>query len=521
MVLSERVIEKLSDKSSKNGLTGAWRIWAYAALELEKADTVFQATLDKLKKAVELISRDGINDLNDAIVILTYTERDNNGDFLNTLDLFLNEVDLNKPEYQKNQADFFLLKARVTFRQQNNNIVKKFLEKAINSAPIAFAAPFWDDLVDFLKKLRASQCTLWKDMSLLAHHECQKREARIQKNIYLRWYWSRQKDLYDLAFLAADSSEKKADIADSLKSRPVLRYQALNELRGIKGIDKTINDLLEQEDEARDERYIKKTQNLNHLEKKLSEETEKKEVIPLNMLPSPWIAIHFYLNELETREGKKGGHAIIFDSQKNEWKECLFDYQTLHQNFLSWQEAYLSLDNTGISMADSLVELCYTIGDTLPFLFDENVIPKESKVLWIPHGFLHRLPLHAAICDSREKVFLEDHISRYLPAWNMLEKEKIKKSSSGEEYLLKDISGRTFNFLERRTWNNVDYKTKPATPELLIDCMKKKPSLLTILCHGEGNILNPFKSRLKLGSGISIIDILKSEVVNISGTGSC
>lgn len=518
MALSERAIG-LSHKPSL-------KTWAYAALELERADTSFKTPSDKLKKAALLISKDKAADLNDAIVILTYTERSNNDKkFLKNVNSFFKNVDLNEEKYQKNRADFFLLKAKFSFLSDSHE-TGNYLSNAINNAPQAFAAPFWDDLVDFLKKLRVSQCDLWKKMSLQAHSECQKREAKIQRNIYLRWYWSRQKELYDLAFLAADSPEKKAEIADSLKSRPVLRYQALNELRSS---DPNINAFLEQEDEARDERYIKRNQNLKHIEKKLSEETEKKKVISLQSLPSPWVAIHFYLNELETRAGEKGGHALIFDSQKKVWKECLFDYRLLHQKFLSWQEAYLSSEKIG---ADSLAELCRTIGDTMPFLFDKDIIPEKngsglkafikkltrpqkSRVLWIPHGFLHRLPLHAAICRKSNKVFLEDHISRYLPAWHMLKTETSGQSSG--EYLLKDFPA-TFDFLERRKWNNPDYKTKPATPELLIDCMKNNPAVLTILCHGEGNILNPFKSKLKLGSGISVIDILKSDVVKISGT---
>jgi len=505
--LSEKAIQNLSDKSGK--AVFVWRTWAEAALELERAED-YSAPLETLKAAALQINADGITSLTDILILLRYAERSKKNAFKGKLTDLLDK----KEHWWGHTSDIYLLKARIAFLfGHSDKEVWKYLKNALDHVPDAFSNPFWDDLVDFVKKLRDEESDLWKKTAIRAHGECRKKEAEIASGVVLRWYWSRQKDLYDLAFLAADHAEKKAEIADSLKSRPVLRYQTLRELKDIG----TIGEILDREDEARDGRYLKTKPEPK--EKEIVKEIKKKQAVPFRDMPEPWVAIHFYLNDFE-----KKGYALIFDaaSRDDGWKECIFDYRELHRKFLAWQELYFS--GSEDSAADSLVLLCREIGRTMPFLFD-GTLPENSRVLWIPHGFLHRLPLHAAI-RADDKVFLEKHISRYLPAWNMLTSDSVKDNEASEDkggfHMIKRLrpedSDNYFQLNEREWKNKEDEGIYRAKEEDLKASMEKNPQALTLICHGHGDILNPLKSWLELeDSGMTVLDILKSEA-KLSGT---
>ncbi|MCP4105356.1 MAG: CHAT domain-containing protein [Desulfobacteraceae bacterium] len=503
-----RLAEKaIQDNMPEKEAAETWRVWAYAALELERADSSFITPLEKLKTSALFINNGKIRDLNDAIVIVEYAERSSKGNS------FLKSVSaLDEKDYWKQLPDFFLLKAKASFLSNQTAEALQYLESAIHKAPKAFAAPFWDDLVNFLKKLAwdESQKKIrpgeWKNIAVLAYERCRNTEAEITSNIFLRWYWARQKDLYDLAFLAADSPEKKAEIADSLKSRPVLRYQALNDLKGkIKGIDS----VLDREDESRDERYLKIPKTEKGKEKVIQQELKTKSVLSFQKLAVPWVAVHFYLNELEEK-----GYGLIFDSVNKKWKERKFNYRELHKKFLEWQQHYYSENKDACS--DSLVKLCCEIGKTMPFLFD-GTFPAKSRILWIPHGFLHRLPFHAAV--SGGTVFSERHISAYIPAWHLLNENRVQGKGQFLIKRLRPDDRDAFSNLNNSEWENKENNEIPkATDKHLANCMKSHPEILVILCHGHGDILNPFKSWMELeNSRISVLDILKSEA-ELSGT---
>ncbi len=504
--LSEKAVEK--EKDNPNFL----RTWAQAALELEAIpETSFKVSSGLLKDAALCINKDGNHSLKDLRVILEYAERERNTSFLQSV--------LTEKDGWKRPFDVFLLKARAAFALNRMDDVRYFLKSAMDKTPKALSSPFWDHLVDFLKKLRTKEGSdLWKEMAVAAHRLCREKEVKIANNIYLYRHWARQKSLYNMAFLAQNDLKEKAKIADSLKSRPVLRYQALREMKEHQNIAK----LLEQDDQERDGGYHKQQVEMDERTgKRLSEKMEKAGVSYEN-LPVPWISVHFYLNESENSEdeGSKG-YALIFDALTQSWKERRFDYAKLHRKFMTWQEAYISAKKSSFAK-DSLVELCREIGNTMPFLFDTACIRDGAPVLWIPHGFLHRLPLHAAIRDeATNEIFLEKHASRYLPAWSILNSASAirgKDSYMIKRFRAKDYEKREpFSDLGKLKWGNEDHK-KLATPDDLKRFMTKTPDVLAVLCHGHGDILNPLKSWLELeGGGFSVLDILKYEEANLSG----
>lgn len=122
-----------------------------------------------------------------------------------------------------------LEKARAyNMRGQEENMKKAMtvVYSLLGDAP--FTHTVWEDTVRFLKQLRKDKRECWKSFVLEAYAICREQE-KVTAILHLRWYWSRQRDLYDLAFLATESRgdyKRMAEIADSVKSLPPLRWSA-------------------------------------------------------------------------------------------------------------------------------------------------------------------------------------------------------------------------------------------------------------------------------------------------------
>jgi len=119
--------------------------------------------------------------------------------------------------------------------------------------------------------------------------------------------------------------------------------------------------------------------------------------------------------------------------------------------------------------------------------------------------------------DGNDTIFLEKHVSRYLPAWNMLTSDHVKDNEASDDkggfYMIKRLRPDQkdgFPKLNKREWKNKESKAKD---EDLKVSMGKHPEALTLICHGHGDILNPLKSWLELDmdSRMSVLDILKFE----------
>ena len=458
---------------------------------------------------------------NDIQTLLTFSEITKDVSFVEKIPTFENI------NIKKKDKDYLLLLifARIAFLRNKINESDTLLTKAISNAPEAFANPFWDDLVDFITCLKRNNCHVWKKAAIDAHKACYKNETEIG-NIYLRWYWSRQSDLYDLAFISENKLEEKARIADSLKSRPILGFQALNNMK--KNID-ILEQILEQENEARDNKYLKK------IHSKSRKIFKKEKFIDFKLLDNHWMVIHFYLNELE-----QCGYALIFDCETKNTNIQTFRYNELFNTFLSWQETELHeqkqkenneeiFNKDLIQRGKSIHELCCEIGKTMPFIFE---LPENKSILWVPHGFIHRLPLHAAISIQTNAFLFEKHESRYLAAWHQL---NLKNFGNGEGKHFLRSGGSKFKTITKKCktdkWEMVKRK---ANQKHFFESLNKNLKTLVIICHGECDITNSFQSCLEISASsvgesdsnglinplekksITILDLLKSEN-NIKG----
>jgi hypothetical protein len=482
---SMRLAETVMDMDDSN--VEALRTYGIAALELlrcgEDAPDRFE---DFLENAVLYITEKGIEAPTDISILLKYVEIHGDG---SPLELIPNEDrDWGRP------FDLKLFQARAAVLLGRENEAGQLIRECLDAPPKALSDPFWDDLVDFIDSAkRQGMDSVWKSAAMKAQKKCAAREAKIGNNIYLSWHWSRRQPLYDLAFAACETVSEQAEIADSLKSRPTLRYKALAHLEGK---NEFIGEFLRQEYEARDNRYLRR--------KPEQVRIDRKDIVDFDRLPAEWIAVHFYLNQSE-----ETGYALMHDATVNQWRRKTFSFSALFEKFLEWQESYSIGELREATSA--LAGLCREMGESLSFLFDEAIFPKNRPVLFVPHGFLHHLPLHAAV-GSGDAVFLENHVCRYLPAWHLL--PRVPNVPEGERVLVihfpPDDPTETFSDLASRDkeWS---YRKDDAGARDLKDALRSPPALLVILCHGEGDILNPFRSRLKLhGGDMTLMELLES-----------
>ena len=370
-------------------------------------------------------------------------------------------------------------KARAACVAGNNVIARKFFAdhcEFLKRRP--FLDPLWGETVSFLLRLKCDVNNTWKEFALQVWESCQVQE-RYAKNPHLRWYWSGLQELYDLAFLAAEDSQK-AKIADSLKSRIPLKWKAMET------IDKKEVEVYES---ALLGRYIKGYTGRE------SDGDGKQLTQPKSLsfdVPEKWTAVHFYLSGLA---GK--GYAVIkHGGNSNGWETKSFKIDRLFAEYLSWQSAYTAYAN---GADKSLVALCRTIGEEMNFLFD---LPKEpEKILFIPHGFLHRLPLHAGINED-DKLLLEEHLCAYLPAWSFTASGASPEPATGPDEVV--------SFLESADSGTIDNLLKPKSSQ--------PPRSFTINCHGLADAVNPFGARLILKDGEATLRQLLDSSRNLQGS---
>jgi hypothetical protein len=149
------------------------------------------------------------------------------------------------------------------------------------------------------------------------------------------------------------------------------------------------------------------------------------------------------------------------------------------------------------------------MGNQFSGLFKLSLKPKTLII--VPHGFLHRLPIHGAISGSR---FLIDYFPCvYFPAWNWLERITIKKFPvNGDTLILKKYEDYDFKKIlnGRRFIENAGKANYLNINEHLKN--------LVIISHGEADPFDPFNSQLKLEPVLTVQDILSAEKPNLQGT---
>lgn len=354
-----------------------------------------------------------------------------------------------------------------------------------------FSQPYWEKLVDLLKVMLERKHPKAQENALLAWDICKKRELMVSNNCILRWYWAQQRELYDLAFRAAESPDKMAQIADSLKGRPALRWSDLEKLARD---DESVKARLE--DEARGLRgYVKRRS------------SKRKPVItaeePLIEFPAPWIAIHFYIDHGQIESGSKA-HAMIYDANTKKWRSEEFKVHDLWKAYWVWQENYARVKE---GAAVGLKKLCMAIGEAMPFLFS---LMDERPVAFVPYGFLHRVPLHMAIRadKGKETVWAVDHPSTFLSSWSSFRLPKPSARKDSFRIILEHFPDYTYS--NYSGWEKISSKAE-------MEGTTKPVEKLIVRCHGVAHSTNPFASSLKLSDGQwSHQEILGSKL-NITG----
>ena len=497
-----------------NGDLKAYRINAQLYMEQERIGI---KNPEKLKEALKKAFNAGCNDyskLEDMQIAIRYIESKP------LTEIESSYVDCLKQIIESTELDSSLEKAKVyrllrmaypANREWNEGLETSKQEISQRLQDSYLSDSIWDATVQFIKQLKndaqknPNDC--WKNWALEVYRICRDHEEETPTP-HLRWYWSKQRDLYDLAFLAESDPAENARIADSVKSRMSLRLSSLEE---IGKQHKNIKDYLEL---MVTDAYIRGAKSrIKYEQRKLKKKDATKKSPELEAIHENFVVIHFYLVQLD---GEKRGYALIYDGKTCTWKEKMpFGYDDLFSAFLTWQENYACSKEAANKQ---LVDLCEAIGKAMSFLFDVSIIPPDSKVLFVPHDFLHRLPLHAAI--NNDKVFLKEHASCYLPAWSMGRKVEVKSARKVEggtkrKILLKNFDGHSFETVNGHSFEEVksrfsDYCDK-ATPEDLTN-ITDPPELLVILCHGQADQVNPFFAKLKLANGgITHLKILESE----------
>jgi len=446
------------------------------------------------------------------------------------VDVILRQAELNKKnnsyvkEVLDNDKITSLARARAALLLNKNDDALYFALKAVDEVCyLPFLHPDWEELRRLVLRLAGNHTQGWKDIALKAWKACVAKELMTYHNCHIRWYWSMQRDFYDMAFHATDSLQKKAEVADSLKGRPALHWQTLERMD-----KKQFAERIRQEEAGRLGRYVKSL----HGNKPKGAGTRKNAGsvhTELVALPMPWIVVHFYMSSIDEKGKKKAqGWALINDSKKIEdsvWEIREFDPAPIWNTFWTWQENY---QQEKIKAAADLDRLCFAMGEEMPFLFEEELFPENRPVVFVPYDFLQRLPLHMAMKKGggNEKgvriIWAKAHPTTYLPAWSLWNRHGIK--ADGEKIVMMHLKQEEAEDHTDNLYQN-NHTRHPEWDQLFDSATGKKllsisipPSILILLCHGKANMANPFGSCLELdGKSPSHSDILANKL-NLDGT---
>jgi len=227
------------------------------------------------------------------------------------------------------------------------------------------------------------------------------------------------------------------------------------------------------------------------------------------------VIIQFYLIHLQGT--KKGGYALIFDACEKKWSYEKFDFFPVWKKFIQWQSLYFSLHGAfeREKSNDQLFELCETLGNEMEFLFQFN---EEKHLLFIPHDFLHRIPIHGAInnLDASNKILLfQKNCCFYLPVLKYLERKNENSTQSPPVYLqyLKKSDESIYNSIMRKKYFDEHKSKLPFNSYDVLTIAKEQPEKLVIRCHGTADAANPFYSRLLLEKdNLELIKIAVAEI---------
>ena len=408
-------------------------------------------------------------------------------------------------------------KARAAFLKGDKQKVGSELRatlKFLKSTP--FSHPVWEWCADFLVNLSKEEFPGWQDLAYETWKVCRNLEKKSFKGHILRWYWSRLGQLYDTAFTAviekagASQNDKDrmywlwtaAEIADSLKSLPTVRWMAVEN-------DEALFQQEKEDKEGKEEWFENETRSIEdryliNLNQGYSNPVPVPPPKPFSELPEPWLAVHFYVEE----NGQ--GHALIYDSLTKCWeKEEAFDAAPLWEAYVSWRTSYSAGPQTERPdfSETQMAELCKKLGENMGFLFDLPEDDKPRPVLFVPHRFLHMMPIHAACRNGT--YFFTQRPSLYLPAWSLTGFQPDEPNTSNIQMLYKSFDDDDYAFDKLKIQGNWSKIKDPASPSDVLT-LDDSPELMVILSHGASDPTNPFNCRLRLKNGdLRYLDIFQ------------
>lgn len=375
--------------------------------------------------------------------------------------------------------------ARAAFRTCASDLKEK-LEKAVEQLErLPLSHYLWDDTIDLLSaaaKDSKFQGT-WKNAAIKAWKKCKEAESRLKLSLQVRWYWARHRELYDLAFKAAIDTDNlllAADITDLQKSRPTIKQRALERYLTKKGDKDMLRKISEIEAKFATDNYIQGIDDI----KSIPCETFKPGEF-LN-IPDKWAAIHFNIAQNKT------SHALIFENNNCQVIEInISDLSDLWDVYKKWKTDLNDYGSNVQKTNKALIELCSKEGCMLSPVMEKV---QSENIIFIPHGFLHLVPLHASIINN--KYLFEDKNCLFLPAWSMAIQHGNVTDTNGNILLTNWKSEKLINdLIDSLCWNNKHQKEN--TPEDFfssLEQLESSPDLLAIFSHGQGNYSNPYNS---------------------------
>ena len=445
---------------------------------------------------------------------IEYTNSDVKNPLHWILEDIANEIGYNTKDWldlttYKNAAIPVLYKAKIAFNKDKKDTFKNLLETTVKKElNIPFSNSIWDDTIDLIEKASNNNNMngYWEQAAINAWEKCKIIEQKLQLSVQVRWYWARHRKLYDLAVKAAfksDDISKVAKIADSQKSRPTIKLKNME------------SRLLSSVKSNKEQERFKKIMDIEtcfamgnyNIGLDLLQKTDIKNPVndvELTNIPDKWGSVHFYIAE------NLCTYISVFT--KNRCEKFQFKADMLWEKYVCWEkEKRIDKD-----AEDTFCNLCEELGKQFQDVFNWLNENDVSNILFIPHGFLHLVPLHAAkVKKENEENFLFTFMpSLYLPAWSLISnntKPTVNNTGSlafSNWYSVPEI------FLEN-CWINSPDTTQNSANNVIetINKLNVPPKLIIIYSHGKEDVANPYQSGLLMCNSNLTHEIILKDIV--------
>jgi len=373
-----------------------------------------------------------------------------------------------------------LLKAKAAFRREEETL-SEYLMKAVKKLDKPLSDHAWNTAIELINDVK-EKSSGWEDAAIEAYEKCKEKESQIGLSLGLRWYWAKSRQLYDLAFLAVveDDPEKAVEIADSQKSRPTIKMQAIEKFLSESDRDK-FQKYVEADALASADIYVPELRDL----KKVKNENifETRDIFDV---PKGWTAVHFYITE------KREAHVLIV-KPKNETERAIHvpidNISDLWEAFRLWEADKREAERIP-ETNNTLIKLCEESGKALKPVLNKIT---TDKIIFIPHSFLHLIPLHASIID--DKKLFEDKKCLFLPSWSLAPLENEEAVTKDNLLICEWNKENVVKDLIESEWSNETKHT--SNVKKFFDTLEGRtnpPNLLVIFSHGQGDKINPYNS---------------------------